>query len=149
MRFMIIRKADADTEAGKAPAAGLIEAMMRYNEELVKAGVMVGGDGLHPSARGAKIKFSGGKPTVVDGPFAEAKELIAGYTMIEVASREEALEWVKRWPAEDGDGNVELELRQVITPESYAEVFGDAFTPEHQEWEERLRAETAAQHGER
>ena len=145
MRFMIIRKADADTEAGAMPPQGLFEAMIQYNQEMIDAGVMVGGDGLHPSARGARIKFHGGKPTVTDGPFAEAKELIAGYTMIEVGSREEALEWVKRWPALDGDGEVELELRQVIS----ADDWGDALTPElraqEERQEEQLQARAAAQ----
>jgi PhnB protein len=113
MRFMIIRKADAETEAGAKASEALIEAMASYNEEMLNAGVLRGGDGLHPSARGARVKFAGGTPMVTDGPFTEAKELIAGYTMIEVASREEAIEWMKRWPPLDGHGNVELELRQV------------------------------------
>jgi hypothetical protein len=113
MRFMIIRKADAETEAGVMASEELIEAMARYNEEMINAGVMVGGDGLHPSSKGARIRFQNGKPIITDGPFTEAKEMIAGYTMIQVAAREEALEWVKRWPTIDGHGNVELELRQV------------------------------------
>jgi hypothetical protein len=100
MRFMIIRKADKDTEAGVLPSEALLGAMLRYNEEMVKAGVMLAGEGLHPSAKGAKVKFKGGKPTVIDGPFTETKELIAGFSMIQVKSREEAIEWVKRWPAE-------------------------------------------------
>src|SRR5688500_9499877 len=108
MRFMIIRKADAETEAGAMPTEALVTAMMKYNEEMVNASVMVAGDGLKPSAKGARIRFAGGRPTVIDGPFAEAKELIAGFTMIEVGSREEALDWVKRWPTQDGHGNVEL-----------------------------------------
>ncbi|MBN1203827.1 MAG: YciI family protein [Myxococcaceae bacterium] len=140
MRFMIIRKADKHTEAGAPPSQELLAAMMKYNEELVKAGVMLAGDGLQPSAKGARIKFSKGKPTVLDGPFAEAKELIAGFTMIQVKSREEALEWVRRWPPLDGDGEVELELRQVYE----AEDFGAEFTPALREQEERLRAELAA-----
>ena len=135
MRFMIIRKADAETEAGVLPTAHLIEDMLAYNGELVKAGVMLAGEGLQPTSKGARIKFSGGKPTVIDGPFAEAKELIAGFTLIEVRSREEALEWVKRWPRSDGDGEVELELRQVYE----ADDFGDDFTPALREQEERLR----------
>lgn len=126
MRFMIIRKADAETEAEALPTTELIEKMTQYNEKLARAGVLVGGDGLRASARGARVSFSGGKPTVLDGPFAEAKELIAGYTMIEVASRQEAIEWMKQWPVEDGHGNVQLELRQVVT----AEDFGDAMTPD-------------------
>jgi PhnB protein len=113
MRFMIIRKADAETEAGVMASEELIEAMARYNEEMINAGVMLGGDGLQPSSKGARIRFQNGKPMITDGPFTEAKEMIAGYTLIQVASREEALEWVKRWPTIDGHGNVELELRQV------------------------------------
>jgi PhnB protein len=121
MRFMIIRKADAETEAGAKAGEELIEAMARYNEEMINAGVMVAGDGLHPSSRGARIRFSNGKPIITDGPFTEAKEMIAGYTLIQVASREEALEWVKRWPTLDGHGNVELELRQLYELEELGE----------------------------
>lgn len=121
MRFMIIRKADPQTEAGAKASEELITAMARYNEEMINAGVMMGGDGLHPSARGARIRFSNGTPVVTDGPFTEAKELIAGYTLIQVASRDEALEWVRRWPVEDGDGNVELELRQLYELEELGE----------------------------
>ncbi|MFN3649790.1 MAG: YciI family protein [Armatimonadota bacterium] len=119
MRFMIIRKADAKTEAGELPSEELLSAMLAYNEELMKAGVMLDGDGLHPSSRGARIKFSGGVPTVTDGPFAETKELIAGYTVIQVNSKEEAIEWARRWPALDGDGEVELELRQYFELEDF------------------------------
>jgi hypothetical protein len=140
MRFMIIRKADKNTEAGVMPSEELIADMMKYNEELVKAGVMLAGEGLHPSTAGARIRFVDGKPQITDGPFAETKELIAGFTMIQVRSREEALEWVKRWPARDGDGHVELELRRVFE----AEDFGEAFTPELQKQEEELRAQAAA-----
>ena len=139
MRFMIIRKADPETEAGAMPTEGLVTAMMKYNEEMVNAGVMVAGDGLKPSSKGARIRFSGGRPTVIDGPFAEAKELVAGFTMIEVGSKEEALEWVKRWPPEDGHGNVELELRELYE----ADDFGEEFTPAIREHEERLRAKMA------
>jgi PhnB protein len=114
MRFMIIRKADKNTEAGLMPSEELLAAMGRYNEELVKAGVMLDGAGLQPSAKGARVRFSGGKPTVIDGPFTEAKELIAGYTIIQAKSRQEAIEWVRRWPALDGDGNVEIEIRQMF-----------------------------------
>jgi hypothetical protein len=135
MRFMILRKADQNTEAGVMPSEQLLADMGQYNEELVKAGVMLAGEGLQPSAKGARVKFSGGKPTVIDGPFAEAKELIAGFTMIEVSSKEEAIEWVKRWPASDADGEVELEIRQVFE----AEDFGPEFTPELREAEERMR----------
>jgi hypothetical protein len=141
MRFMIIRKADAQTEALVMPTEELLAAMGQYTEELAKAGVLLGGDGLHPSSSGARIKFSGGKPTITDGPFAEAKELVAGYMLISVKSRDEALEWVRRWPALDGDGEVELELRQIFE----AEDFGPEFTPELREAEERLRAELAGQ----
>lgn len=137
MRFMIIRKADPETEAGVMPSEALIEAMAQFNEEMIDAGVMVGGDGLQPSSKGARIKFSGGKPVITDGPFTEAKELIAGYTMIQVASRDEALEWVKRWPPIDGHGNVELELRQVY---ELAEL-GEGEGIEHHE---RLRDQLAA-----
>jgi hypothetical protein len=140
MRFMILRKADKNTETGAMPSTELITEMMKYNEELIKAGVMLAGDGLHPSSRGARVKFSGGKPTIIDGPFTETKELIAGFTMIEVKSKEEALQWVKRWPALDADGEVELEIRQVIE----ASDFGPELTPELRQQEERLRAESTA-----
>jgi hypothetical protein len=143
MRFMIIRKADRSTEAGTLPSQELLAAMGKYNEELVKAGVMLAGEGLQPSAKGVRVKFSNGKPTVIDGPFAEAKELIAGFTMIEVKSKEEAIEWVKRWPALDGDGKVELEVRQVFE----AADFGAEFTPELRAAEERLRTQVAAKRG--
>ena len=142
MRFVIFRKADAETEAEQGLADGgnaqemeaLIAQMMAYNEEMATAGVMIGGDGLMPSSRGLKVKFSGGKPTVIDGPFAEAKELVAGYTLIQVNSREEAIEWLKKWPPLDAHGNVELELRQIYE----AEDFGEAFTPELQEQSNRV-----------
>ena len=114
MRFMIIRRADRETEAGVMPSEELLAAMARYNEQLVKAGVMLQGDGLQPSSKGARVKFSDGKPRVIDGPFAEVKELIAGFSMIEVRSRDEAIEWVKRWPAMDGHGEAEIEIRQVF-----------------------------------
>ncbi len=136
MRFMIIRKADPSTEAGAKPNQALVDAMMKYNEEMILAGVMLGGDGLKPSDRGARVKFRHGTPTVMDGPFAEAKELIAGYTLIQAASREEALEWVKRWPVEDADGNVELELRELYE----ADDFGDEFTDVIRRQDELLRA---------
>ena len=135
MRFMIIRKADPQTEAWAKPSRALLEAMMAYNEEMIRAGVMLGGDGLKPSSRGARIKFSKGKPKVIDGPFAESKELVAGFTIIQVASREEALEWVKQWPVEDGDGEVELELRELYE----ADDFGDDATPAIQRQEALLR----------
>jgi hypothetical protein len=136
MRFMLIRKADEETEAGVMPTPELLDAMGRYNEELIKAGVMVGGDGLMASSKGARVHFSGtGRTTVVDGPFAEAKELIAGFTMIEVGSLDEAIEWVKKWPVEDGHGNAEIEIRQIAEVED----FGDAMTDENREHSERLR----------
>ena len=137
MRFMIIRKADAQTEAGAMPTTELLAAMGKYMEEMGKAGILLGGEGLHPSAKGTRIEFRGGKPSIVDGPFAETKELIAGYSLIQVKSREEALDWVKRWPAEDADGNARLELRQIFE----AEDFGEAFTPELREAEENLRTQ--------
>jgi len=143
MRFMIIRKADKDTEAGVMPTEQLFSDMMKYNEGLVKAGVMLAGEGLHPSSKGARVKFSNGKPIVIDGPFTETKELIAGFTMIRVGSREEALEIVKRWPARDANGNVELELRQVFESED----FGAELTPELRATEERLRAEIDGREG--
>jgi len=137
MRFMIIRKADKNTEAGVLPSQELLAAMLKYNEELVKAGIMLQGEGLQPSSKGTRVKLTAGKPTVVDGPFTETKELIAGFTMIQVRSKEEAVEWVKRWPVEDGD--VELEIRQVFE----AEDFGEEFTPELRKQEERLREQSA------
>ena len=130
---MIIRKADRNTESGVMPSTELITAMLKYNEEMAKAGVFLDGMGLHPSAKGARVKTSGGKRTVIDGPFTEAKELIAGFTLIQARSREEAIEWVKRWPLEDGD--VELEIRQVFDDED----FGPQFTQELREQEGRLR----------
>jgi hypothetical protein len=142
MRFMVIRKADANTEAGAMPTQELVDAMMKYNFALIDAGIMEAGAGLHASARGgARVKFSGGRPTITDGPFAEAKELVAGYSIWNVSSREEALEWLKRWPAEDADGEVELELRQLIEPED----FGEEFTSAIREHEERLRTRPGAQ----
>jgi hypothetical protein len=113
MRFMILRKADTQTEAGTMPGAALLEAMGKYNEAMLKAGVMLTGEGLRPSAQGIRVRLAGKKMTVTDGPFAESKELIAGFSIIEVASKAEALAWLERWPKEDADGNVALELRQV------------------------------------
>lgn len=135
MRFMIIRKADQKTEAGVLPSEQIIRDMVQYNEELVKAGVILAGEGLHPSSKGARVKFSGGQPKVIDGPFAETKELIAGFTLIQASSLAEAIEWVKRWPASDGDGEVDIEIRQVFETDD----FGEAFTPELREQEERQR----------
>ncbi len=133
MRFMIIRKADKNTEAGKMPSTEQISAMMKYNEDLAKAGVFVDGTGLRPSSYGARVQISGSKPAVVDGPFTETKELIAGFTMIQVKSKEEAIEWVKRWPVEDAP--VELEIRQVFEMED----FGAAVTPEIRDQVDRIR----------
>ena len=133
---MIIRRADKETEAGVRPSEELFAEMMKYNEELVKAGVMLQGEGLQPSSKGMRVKFSRGKPRVIDGPFTETKELIAGFTMIQAKSKEEAIEWVKRWPAIDADGEVELEIRQVLEPED----FGAEFTPEVRKQVETLRA---------
>ena len=134
MRFMVLIKANADSEAGVMPSTELLAEMTQFNEELVKAGVMLGGEGLHPSSKGARIKFSGNQRTVIDGPFAEAKELIAGYWIWQVRSKEEAIEWVKRIPNPTGEES-EVELRQVFD----AEDFGAEFTPELREREERLR----------
>ncbi|CAM4029041.1 YciI family protein [Corallococcus sp. AB004] len=139
MRFMIIRRADKDTEAGVLPDEKLLAAMGAYNEEMVKAGVMLQGEGLHPSSKGARVKFTNGKPAIVDGPFTETKELIAGFTLIQVKSRAEALEWLKRWPSMDAGGNVELELRQVFEDDD----FGAEFTPELREQEARIREQAA------
>lgn len=140
MRFMVLRLADPDTEAGVMPSEALLAEMGKYMESLANAGVLLGAEGLHPSAAGARVEFRGGKPGVIDGPFTEAKELIAGYTILQVTSLEEALEWCKRWPATDAGGNVRLEIRRIFE----AEDFGEAFTPEEREREARLRAELAA-----
>jgi hypothetical protein len=139
MRFMILIKADKNTEAGVMPDEKLLTAMGKFNEELVKAGVLLAGEGLHPSSRGARVRFSGDKRTVIDGPFAETKELIAGFWLWQVKSKEEAIEWVKRCPNPTGS-EAEIEIRQVFE----AEDFGAEFTPELREQEERLRAEMAA-----
>jgi hypothetical protein len=121
MRFMMLVKANQDSEAGIMPDESLIAAMTRYNEELAKAGVLLDLSGLHPSSNGARIRFSGGKPTVIDGPFAETKELIAGYWLIQVKSRDEAIEWAKRVPAPHGEGREgEIELRQLFELEDFA-----------------------------
>jgi hypothetical protein len=136
MRFMVIVKANKDSEAGVMPSEKMLTDMGNFNEELVKAGVMLAGEGLQASSKGARVKFSGGKTTVIDGPFAETKELVAGYWMWQVKSKEEAIEWLKRAPFED----TEVEIRQVFE----AEDFGKEFTPELREQEERLRAQVAA-----
>jgi len=132
MRFMVFLKADEQTEAGVLPSAEIIEAMTNYNEDLVKAGVMLAGEGLAPSSQGARIKFEGGKKTVTDGPFTESKELVAGFWMLQCKSLDEAIEWVKRSPL---DGGAEVEIRQVFE----AEDLGEGFTPELQEREAELR----------
>ena len=139
MRFMIIVKATKDSEAGVMPSEQLLTEMGQYNEELVKAGVMLAGEGLQPSSKGARVRFSGSRRTVIDGPFAETKELIAGYWLWQVKSKEEAIEWVKRCP-NPMPGESEIEIRQVFE----AEDFGAEFTPELRQQEERLRAEIEA-----
>jgi hypothetical protein len=133
---MIIVKATNDSEAGVMPSKQLLTEMSKFNEELVKAGVMLAGEGLHPSSKGARVKFSGAKRTVIDGPFTETKELIAGFWLWQVKSKEEAIEWVKRCP-NPMKGESEIEIRQVFE----AEDFGTEFTPELREQEERLRAQ--------
>jgi hypothetical protein len=140
MRFMVMVRANKDTEAGVMPEERLLAEMGRYNEELVKAGIMLAGEGLHPSSKGARVRFSGASRTVIDGPFAETKELIAGFWLLQVKSLEEAIEWVKRCP-NPLDGESEIEIRQVFE----AEDFGAEFTPELRLQEERLRAQIAGQ----
>lgn len=139
MRFMIIVKATKDSEAGVMPSEKLLTEMGKFNEELANAGVMLAGDGLHPSSKGARVKFSGTKRTVTDGPFAETKELIAGFWIWQCKSKEEAIEWVKRCP-NPHEGESEIEIRQVFE----AEDFGAEFTPELREQEERIRAQVDA-----
>ena len=137
MRVMVIVKANEDSEAGVMPSTELLTAMGRYNEELVKAGVMLAGEGLHPSSKGKRVRFSGTGRSVVDGPFAETKELIAGFWILQVKDMEEAVEWVKRCP-NPMDGESVIEIRQVFETED----FGAELTPELREQEERLRAQT-------
>jgi len=141
MRFMVLVKATRESEAGVMPSTEMLEAMGRYNEELVKAGVMLAGEGLHPSSKGARVRFSGSKRTVIDGPFPETKELVAGFWILQARSKEEAIEWIKRCPNPMPGETGVIEIRQVFE----AEDFGEAFTPELREQEERLRAQ-AAQH---
>ncbi|MCY7379355.1 MAG: YciI family protein [Gemmatimonadaceae bacterium] len=136
MRFMILIKADSNSESGAMPEERLLTDMGKFNEELVKAGVMLAGEGLHPSSKGARVKFSGSTRTVIDGPFTETKELIAGFWLWQVKSRDEAIEWVKRIPNPMPGTETEVELRQVFE----AEDFGDALTPELRDQEQRLRA---------
>jgi hypothetical protein len=138
MRFMIMIKADKNTEAGVMPSEQLFAEMGKYNEELVKAGVLLAAEGLQPSSKGARVRFSGSKRTVIDGPFAEAKELIAGFWILQVKSKQEAIDWVKRCP-NPLEGESEIEIRQIFE----AEDFGAEFTPELREQEERLRAQIA------
>ncbi len=135
MRFMVLVKASKESEAGVLPSQEILTAMGKYNEELVKAGVLQAGEGLHPSSKGVRVKFEGSKRTVTDGPFAETKELLAGFWLWKVGSREEAIEWLKRAPF---DGGTEIELRQVFEPED----FGPALTPELREQERRLREQS-------
>ena len=132
MRFMVLVKANEDSEAGVMPTEEMLAEMGRYNEELVKAGVMLAGEGLHPSSKGARVRFSGKERTVIDGPFAETKELIAGFWLIQAKSRDDAIEWVKRAPF---DGGAEIEIRQVFE----AEDFGEELTPELRAAEESMR----------
>jgi hypothetical protein len=134
MRFMVIVKADKQSEAGVMPSEKLLADMTKFNEELAKAGVMLAGEGLAPSSKGARVRFSKGQKTVIDGPFAETKELVAGFWLWQLRSKEEAIEWLKRAPFEE----TEVEIRQVFETED----FGDALTPELREREERLRADT-------
>ncbi len=138
MRFMVIMYPGEAAEAGAMPDEQILTAMGKYNEELVNAGVMLGGEGLHPTSKGARVTFAGGKPTVSDGPFAGTKEVVGGYWMFNVASRDEAVEWVKRCPV---SGPETIEIRQVFE----AEDFGAEFTPEAREAEARLRQELQAQ----
>ena len=141
MRVMVIIKANKDSEAGILPDERLLTAMGKYNEELVKAGVMLAGEGLHPSSKGVRVRFSQGKQTVIDGPFTETKELIAGYWLWQVKSMEEAIEWIKRCPCPDSAEEGEIEIRQVFEMSD----FGAEFTPELKEQEERLRAQLASE----
>ena len=142
MRVMVIVKATKNSEAGVMPSEQLLTEMGKFNEELVKAGIMQSGEGLHPSSKGKRIRFSGGKKTVIEGPFAETKELIAGFWMWKVKSMEEALEWARRCPDPMPGEDAELELRPVFE----AEDFGAEFTPELREQEDRLRSEIERQH---
>src|ERR671931_2129205 len=137
MRFMLMVKANEDTEAGVPPSQELLTEMGKFNEELAKAGVLLAGEGLHPSSRGARVRFSGDKRIVTDGPFAETKELLAGFWLWQVKSKEEAIEWVKRCPNPMPGTEAEIEIRQVFE----AEDFGAEFTPELREQEERIRAQ--------
>ena len=134
MRFMVLVKASEESEAGAMPSEEILAEMGKFNEEMVKAGVMLAGEGLHPTSRGVRIRFSGDERTVIDGPFAETKELLAGYWLIQTRSRDEAIEWMKRAPF---DGGTEIEVRQVFEEDD----FGEEFTPELREQEQRIRAQ--------
>lgn len=136
MRFMIFVKATADSEAGKLPSRELLEAMVKYNEELASAGILIRAEGLQPSSKGARVRFSGDKRTVIDGPFAATRELVAGYWLWQVKSKEEAIEWVKRCPNPMPGNEAEIEIRQIYENED----LGEEFTPELREREERLSA---------
>jgi hypothetical protein len=140
MRFMVIVKASPESEAGTLPSTEILAAMGKYNEELSKAGVMLAGEGLHPSSKGVRVKFSGSNRTVTDGPFTETKELIAGFWLWQVRSKEEAIEWLKRAPF---DGGTEVELRQIFE----AEDFGQNLTPELREQEQRIREQVSTRTG--
>ena len=142
MRFMVMVKADKNTEAGALPDEKLLTEMGKYNEELAKAGVLLAGEGLQPSSKGARVKFSGEKRTVIDGPFPETKDLVAGFWIFQVKSKAEAIDWVKRCPNPTG-AESEIEIRQVFE----AEDFGPALTPELRGAEERLRAQAAGRSG--
>ncbi len=141
MRFMVMVKASKDSEAGILPSEQELSEMGRFNEELVNAGVMLAGEGLKASSKGARIRFSGSKRTVIDGPFAETRELVAGFWILQCNSKDECIEWMKRCPNPMPGEESEIEIRQIFE----AEDFGEAFTPELREQEERLRAQSAAQ----
>jgi hypothetical protein len=119
MRFMLIRKADEDTEAGAKPSPQVLADMGKYMDEMGKAGIVLAGEGLQPSSMGCRVKFTRGQPAITDGPFIETKELIAGFSIIRVNSRQEAIDWAKRWPTSDAGGNIEIEIRQIIEPEDF------------------------------
>ena len=139
MRFMVIVKATPDSEAGVMPSEKLLNDMTKYNEELVKNGVMLAGEGLQPSSKGARVRFTGDKRTIIDGPFSETKELIAGFWIFQVKSKEEAIEWVKRAPHPHPGHDTEIEIRQIFDSAD----FGEAFTPELQEKERRINEQAA------
>ncbi len=139
MRFIVMVKATKESEAGKLPSTELLAAMGKFNEDLVKAGVMLAGEGLHPSSKGARVRFAGTKRTVIDGPFAETKELVAGFWLWQCKSLDEAIEWVKRCP-NPMESESDIEIRQIFEPAD----FGEAFTPELQEYEKRLSKAMAA-----